>query len=208
MCQKTTLREPTEHDLFTPAKQDPVWLANVQKTRKNIKNHHISAGKHPFDTSKVLQVCQLLCSETQTSEHGTKGSFVFAIDFRAFDVEVIPQRREILQGRHVPNHIGVGELEKFQLPEILQSLDVAGDLGVFQFEARQLLEILQRLNVTRDLGFSEVEFLQVRQFAEARTQGAGELPVLKQIDLHHFAVLPRLRDPPDVVEGPTWSRLC
>ena len=194
---------------------------HVQKT--NQKNLHISAGKHPFDTSEVLQVRQLLCLKSQTSEHGTKGSFITS-DLRAIDVEVIPQRREILQGRPVSDHIGVGEVENFQLREILQSLNVSGDLGVAEVECLQLREILQspqvagdlglgeeellqlpeilqRLNVTRDRGFSEVEVLQVWQFAEARTQGAGDILAPMQIDRVHFAAIPRLRDPP------TWSKV-
>ena len=85
---------------------------HVQKT--NQKNRHISAGKHPFDTFKVHKVCQLLCLETQTSEHGTKGSFITS-DLRAFDVEFIFQRREILQSCDVSAHIGVDEAEVCQL---------------------------------------------------------------------------------------------
>ena len=145
-----------------------IWPNHVQKT--NQKNLHISAGKHPFDTFKVHKVCQLLCLKSQTSEHSTKGS---TSDLRAFDFEVILQRRGS-HSRHVPNHIGVveveppqlreilqscdvsedlgpGEFERFQLREILQSRDVAGDLSIFEAEVRQLPEILQRLNVTRDL---------------------------------------------------------
>ena len=173
---------------------------HVQKT--NQKNLHISAGKHPFDTSEVLQVCQLLCLKSQTSEHGTKCSFITS-DLRADDVEAISQRRGS-QSCNVSDHIGAFQVEPFQLPEILQSCNVAEDLGGVEGELRQLPEILQRLNVTRDLGHCEVEDPQVWQFAEARTQGAGDLLVPIQTDLHHFAALPRwLRDAPDAVEGPT-----
>ena len=209
-----------------------LWPSMIQfnppnHVQKTVKHLHISAGKHPFDThpfdtSEVLQVCQLLGLKSQTSEHGAKGS-VFASDLRAFDVEASSQRRgsqrshvtnhigvvevepfqlpEIFQSCDVSNHMGALEEEKFQLREILQSLDVAGDLGLGEAELRQLREILQRLNVTRDLGPSKVEELQVWQFAEARTQGAGDLPAIKQTDPHHFAEVPRwLRDP-------TWSKV-
>ena len=179
------------------------WPNHVQKT--NQKNLPISAGKHPCNTSEELQVCQLLCLETQTSEHGAKGS-VFTSDLRAFDVEVVQRRGS--QRWHVSNHIGLVEVEPRQLLEILQSWQVARDLGPFEVEVRQLPEILQRLNVTRDLGFSEVEDLQVWQFAEARTQGAGDLLAPMQKDLHHFASLPRwLRDPRRGRRSHT-SRLC
>ena len=106
------------------------------------------------------------------------------------EVEV-PQIPEILQGCDVSEDLGVGEVEVPQIPEILQSRNVAGGLGVVEVERRQLPEILQCLNVTRDFGFSEVEDLQVWQFAEARTQGAGEVKAPIQIDLHHFAAIPR-----------------
>ena len=116
------------------------WPNHVQKT--NQKNLHISAGKHPFDTSEVLQVCQLLCLKSQTSEHGVKRPFITS-HLRALDGEVILQRREILQGRHVPNHIGVAEVEVRQLPQILQSCDVAEDFGLAEAELFQLRDILQ-----------------------------------------------------------------
>ena len=201
---------------------------HVQKT--NQKNLQISAGKHPFDTFKVHKVCQLLGLKSQTSEHGAECRFITS-DLRAIDVELIPQRCGS-QRWHVTDHIGVAEDEKLQLREILQGWNVAGDLGVqeaevcqlreilqccnvtnhmglVEVEIRQLREILQSRQVTRDLGLSELEDLQVWQFAEARTQGAGDLLDQLQIHLHHFAVLPRLRDPrPDVVEGPHASRLC
>ena len=229
---------------------------HVQKT--NQKNLHISAGKHPFDTSEVLQACQLLCLETQTSEYGSKGSFITS-DLRVSDVEVIPQRG--LQRWHVPNHLRVGKIEPLStswgslklrccrrpwsrrawetrrawaLPTSRDSpklrclpdhIGVAGGrASPTSWDSSRRLTchprprcrseveepagpwaIFKAWMSTRDLGVAEVEVVQVRQFAEARIQGAGELSTVPpQPDLHHFAVLPRwLRGPPDVVEGPT-----
>ena len=116
------------------------WPNHVQKT--NQKNLHISAGKHPFDTFKVHKVCQLLGLKSQTSEHGAKRPFITS-DLRAIDDEVILQRREILQGRHVTDHIGVAEVKEPQLPQIIQSCDVAGDFGPAEAELFQLRDILQ-----------------------------------------------------------------
>ena len=163
---------------------------------KTIERFATLQVKSPFHTTVlVVQVLELILWQSQRHQDLLQRLVLGTGNLRAFDVEVILPRCGS-QSWHVTDHIGVGEIELLQLREILQRLNVTRDLGQSEAEPLQLREILQRLNVTRDLGPVEVEDLQVWQCAEVRTQGAGELTTVPpQIDLHHFAALPRLRDP-------------